>query len=154
MLFGNINKLDYVNYMDRRIHTWIEEAMVIAQQQPLGKYPLSNPDVFVILMEVSTEERNKRRSEIHKKYADVQIMLDGVESLGYSYELDAKTTALTELENDVTFFDHVDNEQFVTINNGDFVIFYPNELHRPLCSVNGDKMVRKAVIKIPRELLD
>ncbi|CAH8187831.1 YhcH/YjgK/YiaL family protein [Vibrio aestuarianus] len=153
MLFGTISKLNQVSYIQPQIQHWIEESLAIAKENHTGKYTLSHPEVFVILMEMKTEQTSVRKAEIHKKYIDVQLMLDGVESLGYTYDLAPELEALDELENDVALFEQASNEQFVTINNGDFVIFYPNEVHRPLCSVGEDKLVRKAVIKIPHYLI-
>lgn len=31
---------------------------------------------------------------------------------------------------------------------GDFVVFYPGEVHKPLCAVGEPANVRKAVVKI------
>jgi biofilm protein TabA len=31
---------------------------------------------------------------------------------------------------------------------GDFVVFYPGEVHKPLCAVGSPAKVRKAVVKM------
>jgi biofilm protein TabA len=33
-------------------------------------------------------------------------------------------------------------------NEGDFVVFYPGEVHKPLCAVGAPAKVRKAVVKM------
>ncbi len=39
-------------------------------------------------------------------------------------------------------------EQTVILNEGDFVVFYPGEVHKPLCAVGAPAKVRKAVVKM------
>ena len=34
------------------------------------------------------------------------------------------------------------------LNEGDFVVFYPGEVHKPLCAVGEPAKVRKAVVKM------
>lgn len=34
------------------------------------------------------------------------------------------------------------------LNEGDFVVFYPGEVHKPLCAVGALAKVRKAVVKM------
>ncbi|STV31034.1 protein YjgK, linked to biofilm formation [Klebsiella pneumoniae] len=34
------------------------------------------------------------------------------------------------------------------LNEGDFVVFYPGEVHKPLCAVGAPAKVRKAVVKM------
>ena len=39
-------------------------------------------------------------------------------------------------------------EKTVILNEGDFVVFYPGEVHKPLCAVGAPAQVRKAVVKM------
>jgi biofilm protein TabA len=36
----------------------------------------------------------------------------------------------------------------VILSEGDFVVFYPGEVHKPLCAVGAPAKVRKAVVKM------
>ncbi|WP_221074699.1 YhcH/YjgK/YiaL family protein [Agarivorans aestuarii] len=149
MLFGNVNKLSLVKYVNPSFVTWIDEAMALAAEKEDGRYELSGDGVFVLLMSPGTEEFAKRKAEIHKQHLDIQILLDGEEQIGYTHELAEEALALTELENDVAFFEQASNEQMVKLGKGDFAVFYPDEVHRPLCAVAEPRQVRKAVVKIP-----
>lgn len=40
------------------------------------------------------------------------------------------------------------------LNEGDFVVFYPGEVHKPLCAVGAPAKVRKAVVKMLMVLVD
>ncbi|CAM4414880.1 YhcH/YjgK/YiaL family protein [Vibrio agarivorans] len=155
MLFGNVEKLLLVGYIHPMMKKLIQEAWVVAQDETKqdGKYDLSQPGAFVVLATAETELTSARKAEFHKDYIDVQIVTHGTEKLGYSYELPDELLALEQLENDVAFMDEVAKEQFVCLNSGDFAVFYPNQVHRPLCAVEQPAEVSKAIVKIPRTLL-
>ncbi|WED24602.1 YhcH/YjgK/YiaL family protein [Vibrio sp. JC009] len=152
MLFGNINQLDLLPYTYTRLRSCIDEAMAIARENEDGNYPLSDSRIFVVLASAQTEPVGQRAAEIHKKYIDVQILLEGEEQLGYSNQLDEETRKIEVLPDDLLFVDEVTHENFVTLTPGDFALFYPNQIHRPLCASGEPGAVRKAIIKIPHEL--
>lgn len=152
MLFGNINKMELLMYTDAKLRSFIDEAVTIANLQSEGKYTLSDDRCFVVITEATTQPINKRVAEIHKKHIDIQILLEGRERLGYSNILDEPIKKLSSLDDDILFIDNVVNENFVDLAPGDFVVFYPNQIHRPLCSINQPIQVKKAIIKIPYEI--
>lgn len=151
MLFGNLEHLPQLSHCDTRLISIIQQALPFIHKGELGKFELDH-SAFVMVVEAQTEPFSERKSEIHKQYIDVQIMIRGEEKLGYSYHLDDASLKLTTLENDVTFFNKVEQEQFVVIKDGDFAVFYPDQLHRPLCAVSAPMTVKKAIIKIPAKL--
>lgn len=153
MLFGNVEQLDLIPYASNKLHSIIAEAIALVNENADGKYPLSDDETFVILVSAQTEPREQRMAEIHKKYVDVQIVLQGEECFGYSNRLAAEPSVLVELENDLLLIDEVEQENFVDLHANDFVVFFPNQIHRPLCAVNQPQAVRKAIIKIPHHLL-
>ncbi|MCW8345887.1 YhcH/YjgK/YiaL family protein [Vibrio sp. ZSDZ65] len=150
MLFGNVNKLDLIPYVSNKLPSWIAQAIAIANsdQIQLGRHEIDD-EVFVMLAEATTEPKEIRKSEIHKMYIDIQIMIDGEETIGYSNHITDEAKATDTLENDVMFFADVVGEQYVTLKKGDFAVFFPNQAHRPLCAVNKPIPVRKAIVKIP-----
>ncbi|GEM79825.1 hypothetical protein VSU01S_20700 [Vibrio superstes NBRC 103154] len=156
MVFGNVNKLNLLPYIFTNFSNWIMQARVVAEQYPteLGRHEINDQGVFVMLAEAMTEPRENRQSEIHKEYIDIQIILEGEETIGYSNNITDEALALTVLENDVMFFEQVEHEQFVHLKAGDFAVFYPNQAHRPLCATNQPQQVRKAIVKIPVSALD
>ena len=153
MLFGNVEQLNLVPYVSGKLRSIISEVMALVNENDNGKYLLSDDETFVILVSAHTECRQQRIAEIHKKYVDVQIVLQGEECFGYSNHLPAEQAALNELDNDLLLIDEVVQENYVTLHPNDFVVFFPEQIHRPLCAVNHPQAVRKAIIKIPYHLL-
>lgn len=149
MLSGNINHLDRLSYVDNRIHDYVLKSVALAKEnQEDGKFEINGDDVFLILVTAMTEPAEHRKSEIHYNYIDIQLLLKGDEVFGISGYTEAEYLD-KEFENDVCFLPEIENEDFVTLHEGDFVIFYPGEAHRPLCSAgDSPQQIRKAIIKI------
>jgi biofilm protein TabA len=154
MLFGNIEQLELTPFVYTRLQNTISEAVSIAKGNEEGKYLLSDERVFVVVASGTTEPKEARKAEVHKKYIDVQILLEGEECIGYSNHLEETVFSRASFENDLHFIDTVQNENFVELRPGDFALFYPGQIHRPMCAIDKITEVRKAIIKIPREVFE
>ncbi|NLS14226.1 DUF386 domain-containing protein [Vibrio sp. SM6] len=150
MFFGNIDKLDSLPLLELRYRKLIEEAWKIAQNETLGKFSLSEKDAFVIIAMSECEPREQRKAEVHQRYIDVQILKSGCEEIGFTNVLPPQIDIKNPFENDIVFFDRVNNEKFIKLDSKDFVIFYPGQIHRPLCAIKGQSTkVEKIIVKIP-----
>jgi biofilm protein TabA len=56
-------------------------------------------------------------------------------------------------ERDLIFYKDVKNETFINMNEGDFCVFFPDDVHRPGCERGGSSEIRKIVYKINVDLL-
>lgn len=140
------------------LHPVIIEVIQKVKEQTIentevGNYPLHDESVYFIVND-KTELKENRRSEIHHKYLDVQLILEGTETFGYSeYPLLSIEDDYLE-EKDIAFSNDVQDEQFVTLEAGEFIIFNPKQPHRPLVAVNDNPAaVKKLIIKVNSALL-
>ena len=140
------------------LHPVIIEIIQKVKEQTIentevGSYPLEDESVYFIVDD-KTELREKRRSEIHHKYLDVQLILEGTETFGYS---DYPLLSIEDdylAEKDIAFSNDVKDEQFVTLKAGEFIIFTPKQPHRPLVAVDDKPAaVKKLIIKVNSALL-
>ena len=140
------------------LHPVIIEIIQKVKEQTIentevGSYPLEDESVYFIVDD-KTELREKRRSEIHHKYLDVQLILEGTETFGYS---DYPLLSIEDdylAEKDIAFSNDVQDEQFVTLKAGEFIIFTPKQPHRPLVAVDDKPAaVKKLIIKVNSALL-
>ena len=140
------------------LHPVIIEIIQKVKEQTIentevGSYPLEDESVYFIVDD-KTESREKRRSEIHHKYLDVQLILEGTETFGYS---DYPLLSIEDdylAEKDIAFSNDVKDEQFVTLEAGEFIIFTPKQPHRPLVAVDDKPAaVKKLIIKVNSALL-
>ncbi|MBU2540183.1 YhcH/YjgK/YiaL family protein [Patescibacteria group bacterium] len=113
-----------------------------------GKYPLGR-DVVMNLFSYQTKKLKEKKAEVHKKYIDIQYVISGTELIGLGFN-NPQNELLEEYneEKDCTFYKKIENEHFLVINRGMFVIFFPTDIHRPGCIFNEKSDIRKMVIKI------
>ena len=125
-----------------------------AEKVETGNYPLPYDESVYFIVNDKTELKVNRRSEIHHKYLDVQLILEGTETFGYS---DYPLLSIEDdylAEKDIAFSNDVKDEQFVTLEAGEFIVFNPKQPHRPLVAVDDKPAaVKKLIIKVNSALL-
>ena len=150
MIVTNVNDYQETLYLSAQMKELIGKALAITASNPAdGRHNIDGDSAFVLISSPMTEPHEKRLAEIHQKYLDVQILLSGKEVIGYGIELTHDAADQDYLaDKDIAFYKDIPNEQFVSLNPGDFVVFYPGEVHKPLCAVGEPAHVRKAVVKM------
>lgn len=149
MITGNIHHLELVPYLPAKLREAIEYVKQhITHETPLGKHDIEGNQVFVLVSNDSTDAVEKRRAEFHAKYLDIQIVLSGEEGMTFSNLPAGKTDTDWLAEKDVAFLAAGGQEKQFIMQAGDFVVYYPGEVHKPLCAVGAPAHVRKAVVKI------
>ena len=118
----------------------------------VGKYEIENESMFALVQEVQTEDVSLRKPESHRQYTDIQLLLQGEEIIGITRSSERNIVSVDELENkDYLLYSHVENESFVTLQPGMFVVLFPTDIHRPCCKASIDS-IRKVVVKIDNDL--
>ncbi|AXY00764.1 DUF386 family protein [Vibrio alfacsensis] len=155
MIKGNLSTLDNCYELSEKL---LEVIASVRQQLnnnvENGKYNLEGEDVFFFVVDDHTQSLEERKSECHRKYLDVQILLSGEERFGYSLK-PFNSIAEDKFEsNDVAFSEDITEERFVDLQPEDFVIFATQQPHRPLVAINKPMAVRKAIIKVANDWLN
>ena len=118
-----------------------------------GTYEVEGKRIYAMLMEKETDILENRFPEAHKKYIDIQCMLQGAEKIGCS-RLEEGLVIKEDLleERDLVFFEKAtEKEFFISLFPDDFAVFFPEDVHRPLCIQGEKQVVRKVVMKIAVE---
>jgi YhcH/YjgK/YiaL family protein len=99
-------------------------------QMPDGRYELDGDNVFAIVVRYETKPADAAKWEAHRKYTDVQYMVEGRERMGYT-PLNARLTASQpyDSEKDVVFYNA--QGDFIDAPAGRFIIFMPHDVHAP-----------------------
>lgn len=110
-----------------------------------GKHAVEGEDLFAIVEHCAGRTRAQARLESHRRYIDIQLVLEGVDEMGWR-PLAQCTRPLGEFDSarDIRFYDDAPSSWVVT-PAGSFCMFFPDDAHAPLVS---DGMVRKVVMKI------
>lgn len=111
-----------------------------------GKYEIKGDEIFVIIQDYNTKPLSEGKFEAHKKYIDIQYIIKGSEKMGYTYVNNLQSAYEYDETKDIVFFEG--NGDFVTVDEGFFTIFYPQDAHMPGIQSKKSEYVKKAVIKI------
>ena len=87
--------------------------------------------------------------ETHEKFFDIQYLVEGDEHLGICTRQGLAVKTPYDPVNDVTFYEDPDQSGQVLLHGGDYVIFAPEDAHKPRCLVDAPMTVKKIVIKVP-----
>lgn len=101
--------------------------------------------------EVTTGPKNTKRPEVHRDYIDVQYMVHGHELIGFYPDCGDGAALEDNLDsNDVLFYqEREDNHEIMLpMTDGCYAVFFPEDVHRPCCMMNGPEEVKKIVLKI------
>ncbi len=114
-----------------------------------GRYELEN-NSYVNIEAYTTKMLSEAKFEAHKKYADIQILLSGIEKI-YIKPADTLICPLEYNEDkDIRFFnDDIKSSDYVTLDGSNFVFIYPHEAHAPQIAFDDTpQQVKKAVVKL------
>lgn len=155
MFKGNLSQLDNYQHLPSKLLNVIEQVKQrIYDSVDNDRYPIEGDDVFFFVVDDNTQLLSERRSECHRKYVDVQILLEGEERYGYSLQpFQSIAEDLLEAK-DIAFSEDIVEEQFTDLNQHDFIIFNVAQPHRPLVAINQPMPVRKAIIKVANDWLE
>ncbi|MDR2859744.1 MAG: YhcH/YjgK/YiaL family protein [Mediterranea sp.] len=111
----------------------------------LGKTELKGKDLTVNVSQTTAKTKEEAKLETHNEYIDIQIPLSGTETMGYTARKDCNpANALYNAEKDITFYSG-QAESYITVEQGMFAIFFPQDGHAPGISPVG---LKKIIIKV------
>ena len=110
-----------------------------------GTHPIVDEQLFAIVEHVPGRTRAEAQLECHRRYIDIQLVLEGVDEMGWKALADCrKPVSDFSAENDIRFFHDVP-ASWIAVPPGHFCIFFPEDAHAPLVSTGH---IRKVIFKI------
>lgn len=110
-----------------------------------GMYELEGDEVFAIVQEYETKDIKECMLEGHQKYIDIHYMLEGVELIGHAPK-EGQEAVKTNEEEDYALYEG--GYDLLTLSEGQFAIFYPDDLHAPGVFSDQSEKVKKVVLKV------
>jgi len=142
-------EMHYNRYPER----WNAAFKFLAEQDlsqlEVGRYEIDGDDVYINIDEYETRNYDQTRYESHRKYADIQYLVEGEEQIGVLSRENLSVTVPYDIDRDIEFLENAgEKEQLRTANPSRFLIFFPENAHRPCIRLGNNSKVRKAVVKI------
>ncbi len=98
-----------------------------------------------MISEYETKTESEGKLEAHRKYIDVQYVIEGEELMGYAPLGNQQILEPYKEENDIIFY--TVEKSFTKVSAGMFAIFFPTDVHMPGICVEKMSAVKKLVIK-------
>lgn len=116
----------------------------LAKIEP-GRYEIEGTHVFALVQRYETKPREKGRWEAHRRYIDIQYVLEGEELFGYS---NLENCQAGEYDEAKDFLSLAGEGDFFVVCAGTFVILGPQDAHMPGIAVSSPQPVKKVVVKV------
>jgi len=117
---------------------------------------LSTPqtDLKFSLFHAETESAANKKPETHIKNIDIHYLVSGAEALGYQpFSPELKVTERLVDADNVFYENHPERQSMTVLAPGGFAVYFPWDVHMPLCAPGTPSKVRKVVVKVPVSLL-
>ena len=116
---------------------------------PVGKYEIDGKELYASVQEYNTKSITDAKFEGHRNYIDIQYIVSGIERIDV---VDISKATLNSEYNeikDVEFYKDNDKSNNCVIENGEYGIFLPHDIHKPGIAYNGiSSSVKKIVVKV------
>jgi len=137
---------DYINSLDDVL------KRISIQKNQMVKKDLGH-GIFALEQVFETKEIKDCFYESHKKYVDIQIMLEGSEIM-HLFDISSDKASFLSYDEQTDFCIYDVNNEIVTnlfMTSGDAYVFFPNDGHLGMLKDNVSSLVKKTVIKVPYE---
>ncbi len=112
-----------------------------------GRIDVDGDNVWCNVASYTVEAKDEVKYEAHRKYADVQIMVEGEEIIGYSNINDCTITEDFKPDNDIAFMTS-DKGVMIPLRKGYFMALYPEDAHAPCLKSENSDFAQKLVFKV------
>ncbi len=111
-----------------------------------GRHDIEGDDIFVNIAHVELKKPEAAKLEVHNKYLDIQILLEGDRvSYGWAERCDMKEPkGEFDTVKDVLFFEDAP-QTYYTLKMGQFSILLPEDAHAPMI---GEGAAKRAIFKV------
>lgn len=147
MIFDDVCHLSFYAQNDPKLQTVVDfiKTNPLEDLRP-GRYELAH-GVYAMVNESSV--RTDGPYEAHRKYADLQLMVQGGEILDWAPLEDMTDAGVYDDAGDFQLFQcNPESAVHMKLLPGRFAILYPQDAHKPLIRLEADS-VRKIIFKIP-----
>ena len=123
--------VDFINNID------------LSKQEP-GIVKIKGDDLYANFTLASGKTPDQAKLETHDKMIDIQIPISTKETMGYIPREKLKESEYN-VQKDITFYDEKP-ESFITVNIGEFAIFFPQDGHAPC--ISQEETIQKVIFKV------
>ena len=111
-----------------------------------GIYKISGEDLYAKVQSYRT--RSEGYLEVHDKYIDIQYVIESKEKVYYAGREGLQPACEYDEKEDALFLKDADEMLEFTLREGEFVIFFPEDAHKPAMDPGKTLDAKKIVLKV------
>ena len=123
---------------------WLKNNDMV--NMPDGKHIIDGDKIFANVQSYDTKD--DAPFEGHRKYIDIQYMIKGTEKVGVTDYLNCSATEEYSDEKDIEFLKSNIESDYQILQEGDFLVFFPQDAHQPALDYNKKRFVKKVIVKV------
>ena len=119
-----------------------------------GVLATPHSDMKFSLFHAETAPVTDKKPETHISNIDIHYLVSGEEALGYQpFSPALKVTERPDDTDNIFYENHPDRQSMTVLAPGGFAVYFPWDVHTPLCATSKPAKIRKVVVKVPTSLL-
>lgn len=111
-----------------------------------GKYYIDGDKIYANVQTYETKEN--ANYEAHREYIDIQYIIKGKEYIGVAPYKTCKTVEEYNSDKDIEFLSCDEEPPYQMLKEGEFLMLYPHDAHKPSIMINEPQTVKKVVVKV------
>lgn len=130
----------------------LEHALECVEKLRKEQFPSGRHDYdggFLLVQRGETKAYEKDSYEVHRKYIDVQYLIEGGEEVVYALFRRMKSVVPYNEADDIEFLEYEEEPAFLPVRKGMCYIAFPNDGHMPCRHKELPKRYLKIIMKLP-----
>ncbi len=115
---------------------------------PVGRHDVDHDAMYILVQEYNTKTKEAGKWEAHRRYIDLQYVVQGTEGMGYANINDLQQGEYLPEKDFLPLFGE---GQQIELRSGYFVLLFPEDAHMPSMALGESQPARKIVVKIAVE---
>lgn len=139
----NTERIESLHPLFKKLFDYVKSHDILNME--CGRIDIDGDNLYINNVNPTCIPAEKQVLEVHRDYIDVQILLEGKETIGWKALEDAKEeTKAYDKEGDCALYSDKPTA-WLHLEPGQFAIFFPEDAHAP---VIGEGKIRKMIAKV------
>lgn len=140
---NNTERIETLHPLFKKLFDYVKTHDIL--NTPCGRIDIDGDNLYINNVNPECIPAEKQVLEVHRDYIDVQILLQGKETIGWKALEDSKTEIKPyEKEGDCALYSDTPTT-WIHLVPGQMAIFFPEDAHAP---VIGEGKIRKMIAKV------
>lgn len=149
MILDHLDRASLYRNLGPRFARGLDWLRAFDPKTPPGRLAIEGDDLYAMVQTYDTQPAARKSFETHRAFADIQYLASGEETIGFAplSELKAVTQPYDAAKDCALYADPKCVTNLV-MGPGMFAIFWPDDGHKPGCTLGALAQVQKVVLKV------